>query len=122
MGLGFTWEGWDGEETAGWSYSGFFDFRRRLARQIGVNLDDMDGYGGEKSWEYVVDPIKTLLDHSDCEGEISPVDCPLLAVRLRMMVKDWPEEWPFDYDKENALLLAKHMDTCAIRNVPLIFC
>ncbi|MFP3842037.1 hypothetical protein U5N22_17430 [Bacillus safensis] len=40
MGLDFT------HYEAHWSYSDFHDFRRKLAACIGMNLDDMEGFGG----------------------------------------------------------------------------
>lgn len=40
MGLDFT------HCEARWSYSSFNNFRRKLAACIGMNLDDMQGFGG----------------------------------------------------------------------------
>lgn len=54
-----------------WSYIGFNNARRRLAREIGVSLDEMLGFGLDKhvarEW-YTVDDsaIVPLLHHSDC--------------------------------------------------------
>ncbi|CAM5353616.1 hypothetical protein [Bacillus safensis FO-36b] [Bacillus safensis subsp. safensis] len=41
MGLDFT------HCEAHWSYSDFHGFRKRLAACIGMNLDDMEGFGGK---------------------------------------------------------------------------
>ncbi len=35
------------------SYSGFDDFRKEWARLLGFDLEDMDGFGGEKPWTIV---------------------------------------------------------------------
>lgn len=35
----------------------------------------MDGFGGDVSFDTISDPIKPLLDHSDCEGELTPEEC-----------------------------------------------
>ncbi len=51
MGLDFT------HCEAHWSYSDFHDFRKRLAASIGMNLDDMEGFGGKY-------PIKTTMTTS----------------------------------------------------------
>jgi hypothetical protein len=113
MGLDF-----DGS-SAGWSYIGFHRFRARVAREIEVVLDKMDGFGGSESWDPVKgDPIIYLLDHSDCDGELTPEQCRVVAPRLRELIQYWPE----DYDKVNAIALAEGMESCAKRNKPLRFC
>ena len=48
-----------------WSYSCFHEFRRKLAAEIGIDLDDMDGFEGTLSWDDLKDDIVPLLDHSD---------------------------------------------------------
>lgn len=105
---------------AHWSYSGFMDFRKRLASEIGVDLEKMNGFIEKNGlpWYRVVDAIKPLLDHSDCDGELSPDECLTVASRLRELVADWPDG---DYDKTHALLLAKGMELAASENMPLIF-
>lgn len=42
MGLGFSHGG------VSWSYGGFGNFRRKLAREIGVNIDQMSGFAEEE--------------------------------------------------------------------------
>jgi hypothetical protein len=100
MGLDFA-----GSE-AHWSYSGFNRFRRKLAQMINMNLDAMEGYGGNTSWDTITDDIKDFLNHSDCEGHLTPKQCRVIAPRLKELVKDWPDE---DYDKITALILANDM-------------
>jgi hypothetical protein len=113
-----------------WSYFGFHDFRVKLAREIGIDLNQMHGFfapwRGQKeedfkdiSWDTVSDPIKLLLDHSDCEGELSPQECALVAPRLIRLTAQWPAD---DYDSIEALRLASAMMDCAIKNKPLEFC
>jgi len=115
---------------ASWSYSGFNDFRRRLARDIGFDLNEMmgfskgfhwqDGYApGTRPWSEIDDPIVPLLNHSDCEGELSPQECAQVAPRLRELVTPWPEH---DYDRHNALVLAEAMGRCACDGEALVFC
>lgn len=103
---------------AHWSYSGFHRFRERLATAIGFELDGMAGFGGTQSWDSVNDPIKDLLDHSDCDGDLSPEQCKIIAPRLREMVMAWPDD---DYDKQSALALADGMDAAAEADEPLVF-
>jgi hypothetical protein len=113
MGLDFN------GSTAGWSYTGFGRFRDRLARELEFNLNAMEGFGGSRSWDELEwDPIFHLLNHSDCDGEITPEQCRVAAPRLRELV----EYWPKDYDKVNAIALADGMDKCAEENKSLRFC
>lgn len=105
---------------ASWSYSGFNEFRDRLAEAAGIDLYSMNGFGGAKSWRGLTDPIVPLLMHSDCEGALSPAECVLVAPRLRELVADW-KGWPEEYDREQALLLADSMDQCADTWEPLGF-
>lgn len=93
-----------------WSYSGFNVFRKRLAKDIGIELDAMDGHGGSIAWDTVEDDIVPLLNHSNCDGELSYDQCEKVAPRLRELIKGWPED---DYDKRTALKLCDMMDECA---------
>ena len=130
MGLDFTWAKRNEEETAHWAYSGFNRFRERLAAEIGVNLREMAGFEewrmtiftpkeGEsgKSWDTVKDPLKHFLNHSDCDGQLSPKRCGVIAERIDELTKDWDE----DYDKEQAKILVRNMRICFRENVPLKF-
>jgi hypothetical protein len=68
----------------------------------------MDGHGGEKLWpSRCRDPIIGLLDHSDCDGSLSQLECEAIAPRLRELVMNWPID---DYDRRQALRLADGMD------------
>src|SRR5665648_1219897 len=66
MGLDFS------HSNAHWSYSGFYDFRRRLAQEINVDLEMMDGFGGDIPFDLIKDSIEPLLNHSDCGGGLTP--------------------------------------------------
>ena len=59
MGLNFNYS------DARWSYDGFDCFRKRLAAQIDINLNDMQGFssstGKNLSWDNVFDPIKPIV-------------------------------------------------------------
>lgn len=109
-----------------WSYSGFNLFRERLAAEINVPLRRMRGFGnflsgppGDLPWDQVRDDIVPLLNHSDCDGELSPEECARAAPRIRTLVASWEEP---DFDKDRASALADAMDECVRRNVPLVFC
>ena len=112
MGLDFV------GSNARWSYSGFSSFRRKLASEVGVTLNNMDGFGGSQEWPKLKDPVLVLLNHSDCDGHLTPKECSKLAPRLRELVKDWPKK---DYDRQQALKLASGMANCAKTKKRLLF-
>ncbi len=112
MGLNFR------ESNAQWSYSGFNNFRRRLATQIGITLDAMQCFGGTIPWRTVKDPIVPFLNHSDCEGTMTPEAMKKVAPRIKALVKDWPE----DHDKQNGLELAADMLRLSKNGKRLHFC
>jgi hypothetical protein len=91
----------------GWSrpYSAFNRFRTRLAAEVGIDLDSMKGFGlsNARPWSEVDDDLVPLLDHSDCDGDLSPEEAKRVAPRLREIVSRWPED---DYDRESGEVLA----------------
>lgn len=112
MGLDFN------HSDAHWSYSGFNEFREELCKSIGIDWNNMDGIGGKNiSWATVNDAIKPLLNHSDCDGELTVAEMKQVSPRLREIVRNWPD----DYDKEQALILCDDMDNCIKHNQILEF-
>lgn len=112
MGLDFS------HTDARWGYSGFNNFRRRLAKEIGMDLDAMEGFGGDILFSNFNDDILPLLDHSDCDGELTVNECKKVAPRLRELVSDWEED---DYDKQKAISLAEGMELAASQGETLEF-
>ncbi|WP_416808878.1 hypothetical protein [Bacillus thuringiensis] len=112
MGLDFN------HSSAHWGYSGFNNFRRKLAREIDLDLDAMVGFGGVFSWDLVEDDIKDFLDHSDCEGDLTPEQCEIIYPRLLELVESWDDN---DRDKQNAIILADDMKYCCENNLTLEF-
>jgi hypothetical protein len=121
MGLDFRWRGRNTLVAPRWSYGGFHSFRERLANSAGLgDLNSFAGFGGKRPFPHAdEEPIAPLLNHSDCEGSLSPWECKLIAPRLRELVASWP---PDDYDRQNAELLASACETCAVTGDPLEFC
>lgn len=98
--------------------------RTRLAREIGITLGDMHGFSERHGfdgipWDKVKDGIVPLLNHTDCEGELSVEEMKSVAPRLRELVAAWPD---FDYDKQTSLALSAHMEKLILENTPLVFC
>ncbi|HZK84880.1 MAG TPA: hypothetical protein VFC58_09420 [Desulfosporosinus sp.] len=107
---------------AHWSYSGFMSFRRRVAAEAGIDLDSMAGFSNTKSftrWDDIKDDIEPLLNHSDCDGGLTPSDCAKVVPRLRELVSGWDDD---DYDKINALCLAWGMEEALSKDVNFEFC
>lgn len=116
---------------ARWTYFGFSRFRAKLAKEIGIVLEEMRGFipmdltpeqkenWQQRDWDEVDDPIVNLLDHSDCDGMFTPGQCRIVAPRLRELVASWSDD---DYDKIKALELARGMDLAASRRQDLRFC
>lgn len=119
MGLDFS------NNNAHWAYGGFHAFRKHVASSIGIDLDSMVGFIKDDnsgiSWNTVSDPIKFLLDHSDCDGKLSVKECKLIAPRLREIIETWGESPEEIYDKQQALILANGMDEAVQTNRPLRF-
>lgn len=74
------------------SYKGFRCFRRRLAAEEGIDLDVMAGFGtglGQVSWDGVTSPLIPLLNHSDCDGHLTPAQCAQMMPRLAEICERW---------------------------------
>ena len=104
--------------NARWSYSGFNSFRERLAKIAGFDLREMRGFNGHKRWDKIKDPIKDLLNHSDCDDELTPEQCRVIAPRLTEMIKYWDDD---DYDKQEASELIRGMEEAISKNESLVF-
>ncbi len=81
MGLDTSHDCWHG------SYTGFSRFRSAIAKVVGIDLHKMQGFGeygdADIPWASLpADPLWTLLNHSDCDGELLAKDCVPIAERL----------------------------------------
>lgn len=109
MGIDFT------HCEAHWSYGGFHNFRQRLWKELSKEYTlpsseyiSMDGIGGSVPWNLFPDdePLKTFFDHSDCDGDLSPLECSAMAPRIKKLVANWPEN---DFDRLEAEELIEGM-------------
>jgi len=69
-----------------WSYSGFGGWRRDSASRVGIDLDDMVGFGGKipfPEWNASEPSLIPLLNHSDCDGSLSPTEARSVAAAMR---------------------------------------
>ena len=107
---------------ASWSYRGFMNFRRNLAAEDGIDLDTMNGFGGNKSWDTVTSALEPLLDHSDCDGYIDSYDCETMIPRLRRVSQQWHGNDAIrDYDVFQLDKLIAGMEHCAEHGCALRF-
>lgn len=83
MGLDISPASGDGP-TAHWSYGGFHDLRCWLAQQDGIDLPAMAGFTDHGlPWENVTTDLAPLLNHSDCDGELTAEECMQVLPRLK---------------------------------------
>ena len=69
------------------SYSGFNALRRDISNLFGVNLGTMKGFGGSAEWNtFPEQGLVPLLNHSDCDGELSVADMKLIVPCLKPCV------------------------------------
>lgn len=93
MGLDTSHDAWHG------SYSSFNEWRRIIARAAGFpELSEIVGFGGSTSWDAAPGDrrLVPLLNHSDCDGEISPKDCVGIADALEELfpkLVNLPNDW-----------------------------
>ncbi len=89
MGLDTSHDCWHGP------YSSFNRFRREVAKAVGIDLEQMEGFisrfaaptGDPIAWSSLApDPIHLFLNHSDCDGSIEAKDCGPIADRLEAIV------------------------------------
>lgn len=74
--------------SASFTRAEFRLFRRALAAIVGIDLDDMEGFGGRVPWEMVADPLVPLLRASDVAGRVAAPRCALVAARLRAVLAE----------------------------------
>jgi len=82
MGLDTTHDCWHG------SYSSFATFRKRLAKSIGEDYENLLELGGSKTPEEVNHPITPLLFHSDCDGDLSVEECESIVKGIDMILEN----------------------------------
>lgn len=105
-----------------WSYSSFHEFRSRLAISAGLGpLSNYRKAGGYKQFPSPDnEPIVHLLDHSDCDGELTPQQCAAVAPRLRELILGWDDDHDTGY-RWRAEKLAGMMDEAAKSGISLEF-
>ena len=86
MGLDVSHDCWHGP------YSSFARFREQLANCIGTNLNNYEGYGGTVKFSTLQHDLEPLLNHSDCDGTLSPDECERIIKGLNSILPNVPPE------------------------------
>lgn len=114
MGLDTSHDAWHGP------YSSFQRWRREIAELAGLPpLDQMDGFcsGTGISWKGIKTPLVYLLNHSDCDGQISAKRCAKIADELEALL-------PKMKDLDTIEKTQQFIEGCrlaASKNEPLLF-
>ena len=106
MGLDTTYDCWNGP------YLSFNRYRYSLGHQIGINLDDYEGYNkeGSKDLKSIKNELMPLFNHSDCDGRLTLKECKSIVKGLNDILENFNKEIEADYDfKEN---ITKFRDGC----------
>ncbi|MEU0673651.1 hypothetical protein ABZ330_12265 [Streptomyces sp. NPDC006172] len=122
----FPGDGDTSSPEVSWSYTGFGAFRRWLAQAEGFELDEMEGFGGQRPWDDVSTTLAPLLNRPDNAGpDLTPIQCATILPRLRE-IADQPQ------GRSRDPLLQRHLDDahqlvvvlqlCIEKNVDLLFC
>lgn len=87
MGLDTTHDAFHG------AYSSFMQFRRGLVEHsLKMEIKDFEGYDGALPYSHIQDAgLRRLVNQSDCDGEISPEDCKLIAEYLEKTIPELEE-------------------------------
>jgi hypothetical protein len=89
MGLDTSHNAWHGP------YSSFNRFRYWLAEKAGINLNEYLGYGhasATKELTSIDHKLMPLFNHSDCEGELTPLECKQIAEGIDEVLKNISKE------------------------------
>lgn len=107
MGLDTSHDCWHGP------CSSFNRFRRAICKAAGMgDLDTYKGYGGDREWPEN-QPLVTLLDHSDCDGEIVAKDCAPLADAMQELLPALDDSDPFLSDAKQTKQFIKGLRKAA---------
>lgn len=112
MGLDFS------HGNAHWAYSGFMRFRDRLAEALGYTKSLRDMYDDDTYTCMENEPIYPLINHSDCDGDLTVEEMQQILPQLEDIINRWDDE---DYEKDRGLLLIESMKEAINDNEPLEF-
>ena len=118
MGLDISHDCWNGP------YSSFNRFRKSLAQQIGIDLNEYIGYGNEgiKDLTSINHDLMPLFNHSDCDGRLSINESKQIAKGLDSILLNLNNEI-VDCDFKESIIKFRNGCLDAIsKNETIIFC
>lgn len=111
---------------AHWTYGGFNQFRHRLAsKAMGFEVDNIYDHRNIVSY-FRIDPIYKFLDHSDCDGILTPEEMKTIYPRLDELVDAMhldctDDNYDIMYDIINGKKLVEGMREAVSKNENLEF-
>lgn len=116
-----------------WAYSGFMAFRDRVLQYFGTSADELyrrpenaisttDPQPTEGPWTRVPADLFPFINHSDCDGVLTPDECRRVSAWLWRVVDSWPDTIETQYDRQMGLRLVSLMLICSISERTLEFC
>lgn len=88
MGCAFIMEG-ENRSFFNCSYTSLNNLRKFVAKKIGIDLDEMEFFGGKKSWSTLeLEPIHLFFAFKDCEGDLNSHFCGRLANGLSTFLEN----------------------------------
>jgi len=112
VGLGFS------HGDAHWSYSGFMRFRNKLTETLGytVPLGEMYYHGSHIQMKN--EPIFPLINHSDCDGNLTVEEMQQILPQLEGIINRWDDD---DYEKPLGLRFVTSIKEAIEADEPLEF-
>ncbi len=104
---------------AHWAYSGFMRFRGLLASSLGyaIPLRDMYDDGSYVCMEN--EAIWPLINHSDCDGELTVEEMEQILPQLKSILDNWNDD---NNEKTRGMDLVESMEEAIIADEKLVFC
>lgn len=94
---------------AHWAYSGFMRFRALLAETLGYKTPLMEMYDNNTYDVMEKEPIWPLINHSDCDGDLTVKEMKQILPQLISIVNIWEEQpddsaGKFEIERTNAFI------------------
>jgi len=118
MGLDFS----HGE--AHWSYSGFMHFRNEITKHLGYTKTLSEMYDDGTYDVMQNEPIWPLINHSDCDGDLTVKEMKQIIPQLREILLVWEKATPDQtgfYETNRTKAFIESMEVAIEENEPLEF-
>ncbi len=80
--------------NAHFGYTSFRQFRQTLANTVGIDLNDMEGFGGMRPWSEIEDPLVPFLSRNDYDGYLTVDECSAVIQRVKEIQSDKKAWYP----------------------------